>query len=420
MIKSSVMETNMNNNKGFTLIEMMVAMGLFVLVIMITGRSFETILGQTSKLLRSEESNIEGMLGLEMLRHDLQQAGVGLFTEAPPITYNEAASSPASTYNDNVGTIHVPRPIIVDNNLSTTVAADKTPASSILAGTDYLVIKGSTVARSQTSQKWSYMVSAGGTAAPTTWPSSAENYKSGEYFVLLRKTFSNPPRTFIERNASDNSLWFRINSPAFNAYTSANSSVYLTYGIDDDDFRFPFNRADYFVARTNSGANMPPVCAPNTGVLYKGSINQSNGKTTYLPLLDCVADMQVVLGWDMNLDGVVDTWSSASGLQVNPNPHAVDVVAVMSNTNNDINDQSTLNIRNCLKIVKVYLIIQDGKKDRNYTSPSAIQIGDTGEGSLLKDGTASPAVYTLSSDMLNYRWKEYRIIVRPKNLLSNQ
>lgn len=432
MIKTTIMETTMNNNKGFTLIEMMVAMGLFVIVIMLTGTSFETILGQSSKLFRSEESNIEGMIGFEMLRHDLQQAGLGLYTEpAPAITTTkaEAASAPATTYNDYPDN-HVPRAVVVGNNLGATALGDATAggikASSILAGTDYLVIKSTTVARNNTSQKWSHLVFTGGIPAPNTWPSAAENYKTtSERFVLLRKSFTTPPRTSIEKNIPDDSHWFRLNAPAFDSYTTQGSSVFFTYGIDDNDFRFPFNRADYFVARTNDGNDMPLVCAPNTGILYKGNINQSDGKTTYLPLVDCVADMQVVLGWDIDLNGTVDTWSNADGTAVTGLGTTSQVQSAISqpraaNDNNNTNELSTLNIRNCLKVVKIYLIVQDGKKDRNYNSPSTIQIGDTGEGSLLKDGTTSPAVYTLSNDMLSYRWKEYRIIVRPKNLLSNQ
>lgn len=414
------MGTAMRNNKGFTLLEMLVVMAVFVIVIMITGSVFDTILRQTSKLFKLEESNIEGVLGLEMLRHDLQQAGVGLFTEVPPKTYDEALSAPAASYNDS--TNHVPRPIVAGNNLATVAAEDSSPASSILAGTDYLVIKATTVARSNASQKWAYLLNATGTATISKWPSAAENFLTinPEYFVLLRKTFDDPPRTFIELNTSDNELWFRINSPALAVYNAASTNVYLAYGIDGNYFTFPFNRTDYFVARTNAGSNMPGICAPNTGILYKGTINQSDGRTTYIPLVDCVADMQVLFGWDINLDGMVDTWSNAGGSAVTGTGSVSQVQSAISQANNDSNEKATLNIRNCLKVVKVYLIVQDGKKDLSYTSASTVQMGDAGEGTLLRGGGASPAVYTLTSDMLNYRWKEYRIVIRPKNLLSNQ
>ncbi len=35
----------------------------------------------------------------------------------------------------------------------------------------------------------------------------------------------------------------------------------------------------------------------DTGILYKGTVNHADGLLTELPLLDCVADMQVIFGW---------------------------------------------------------------------------------------------------------------------------
>ena len=86
-------------NKGFTLIELVVVMAVFVVIIMITGDAFNTILKQTNKLSKSEESNIEGVIGLEMMRHDLEQAGFGLpqsYNSTTPISYKEAGYLPAS------------------------------------------------------------------------------------------------------------------------------------------------------------------------------------------------------------------------------------------------------------------------------------------------------------------------------------
>ncbi len=78
----------------------------------------------------------------------------------------------------------------------------------------------------------------------------------------------------------------------------------IVYGVDPDtDLRMPFNRADYFI----SNANVPQRCAPNTGVLEKVVVNQNGGGlTNFLPLLDCVADMQVVYRRDTNGDGTID------------------------------------------------------------------------------------------------------------------
>ena len=40
--------------------------------------AFNTIITNSSKSSKIEESNIEGMIGLEMMRHDLEQMGFGL------------------------------------------------------------------------------------------------------------------------------------------------------------------------------------------------------------------------------------------------------------------------------------------------------------------------------------------------------
>lgn len=80
---------------------------------------------------------------------------------------------------------------------------------------------------------------------------------------------------------------------------------YLVYGVSlDTDLRMPFNRADYYIARPDP---MPEGCAPGTGILYKALVSQSNGGlSNALPVIDCVADMQVAFGLDTNSDGGID------------------------------------------------------------------------------------------------------------------
>ncbi|HEY4745125.1 MAG TPA: PilW family protein, partial [Desulfuromonadaceae bacterium] len=165
------------------------------------------------------------------------------------------------------------------------------------------------------------------------------------------------------------------------------------------------------------------MCAPHTGTLYKANVNQSDGSLDLTtPILDCVADMQVVFGWDLadaggNLvsdpalpgDGQIDTWTNANGsnyrgsITLTPTTYVGDTI---------LPDPG--HIRTKLKVVKVYVLAQVGRKDTSYTSPSPIVVGDD----TTEAGISSSHV--LSADMLNYRWKVYRIVVRPKNLTSNQ
>jgi len=414
------------NKKGFTLVELILVMAVFMVVLIITSSSFKTVLDQSTKLFRSEESNIEGMIGLEMLRHDVQQTGFGLFTEPPPLDFAEATVSPAQAYNDSGGSppYNVPRPLVAGNDLSASgigdITDDDSNAYNVLDGTDYLVIKATTVGTSQTSQKWSYIIPIAGGAAPYTWPSNAENFTSSqERFAVLRRSFSNPPRTTIEKNSSDNTLWFKINTPAFDVYTSQGRSIITAYGFtnnitNESLVRFPFNRTDYFVARPKSATSMPPVCAPNTGMLYKATVKHADGKLSYMPILDCVADMQVVLGWDMDGNGAIDMYSNADGTVCSGGVACAATVAAALSTVNNNSAATQPNVRNNLKIAKVYLLAQSGRRDPGYSSPSPIVVGDTGE-------TALTRSYDLAANnLLNYRWKLYRIVVRPKNLPANQ
>src|SRR6185369_10468477 len=126
--------------------------------------------------------------------------------------------------------------------------------------------------------------------------------------------------------------------------------TYEVYGVDSGDLTMPFNRSDYYVRTPATGFS--PSCAPHTGVLYKASLRHSDGQFTEMPLLDCVADMQVVYGLDTSGAGLVNSHTIASF------------------TSDQI-------IRSQLKEIRVYLLSHEGKKDRGYSYPSRyITVGE--------------------------------------------
>lgn len=410
-----------NNSRGFTLIELLVVMAVFIVVIMISADAFKTILTQAAKIFRSEESNIEGVIGLEMMRHDLQQAGFGLYTETNANGYlGEATVSPASSYNETSLTVP-PRAVVAGDNVSAATDSTSLPSDpkGIVATTDYLVIKGTSVGRTDASHRWTYLTLASGSVVPNKWVSNAENFASNERVLLLRRTLNATTNSLaIEPDpgsGASTSFYQAYSDVAFQRY-STNYYKYVIYGLDKAGAspRMPFNRTDYFVARPT--ANIPSVCAPNAGILYKTVVNQSDGKLTYYPVLDCVADMQVVFGWDLRngsspgTDGLIDTWSNADGSRVAQENAAgyasqADVQAALADP---------AQIRASLKMIKVYVLAQNGRRDPNYTSPSPITVGDSNQVTLTKSFDVNAMGWQ------NYRWKLYRIIVRPKNLQANQ
>lgn len=412
--------------KGFTLVEMIIVTLLFILVIMAASSSFNVLLSQMAKQTKTEESNIEGVVGLEMLRHDLQQIGFGLpdsFMPAVSPSYVEATVAPANAYNDAPS--GVPRALAAGNNINAVGVADAGVTYSILQGTDYLALKGVTLGMNETSQRWTYMPYESGVTGvkkPRIWPTASQNLVNGDRVVMIKKSVVNGKaiNQMIYDVTTPDIYWVNFNTAGFvDAFSpTAPDEIYYIYGIrPSGDLGMPFNRADYFVARPNAADRVPAYCAPNTGILYKATVNHANGALTPIPMLDCVADMQVVFGWDVvdgmgneGQDGVIDTWSSPVGaggaLTVTPSLHLSLVQAALGDAEK---------LRNSLKIVKIYLLAQIGRRDPNYQSPTSYVVGATGESPLTRtyDLTAVPA-------MRNYHWKVYQLVVRPKNLVSNQ
>jgi len=420
------------NTYGFTLVELLVVMGVFVIVIMIAGSSFEMIMKYSSKLIRTEESNIEGVVGLEMLRHDLSVAGYGLPDSFDPNNsaprFAEASVAPASNYNDGQGTsadANIPRSFAGGNNLTSVATTDADGFTfNIIGGTDYLALKGTSLGKSISSQKWTYSLYSSTPKSPKMWNSNADNIPTGAGVIMLKRIFSESGyRNQLVANGTTISIAYDPLGFSGNFAPLTPYDMNYIYGVTDSGVApiMPFNRSDYFVARPPN-ANISSVCSdatdsggkPLVGILYKAVVKQSTiglgapGTLIYTPILDCVADMQVVLGWDVNGDGVLDTWSNM--------PDATGNITAVNGLGTFAQVTALLTadgIRNGLKLFKIFVLAQSGKRDTQYISPSTINIGEL---------TALTRQYQIpnGSTMLNYRWKLYQIVVRPKNLTVNQ
>ena len=396
------------DNRGFTLVEMIVVTAVFIVVLMITGAALKTIFEKGGVTLRSEESNTEGVVGLEMLRRDMQQAGYGLFSDEFSVpTYAEANAAPYSSYNDVNA---VPRPIVTDNNLA---------VSGVLTGTDYLAIKGTTLGIQPVTQLWT---SVPDTGVPKIWGRDDFTGSNDKLIAVEQKYDSinkRIVRRLVQKAANNYGVAYSAtgaftdqgNVNAAADYTPSTGKLYYLYGIDNNasanfTFRAPFNRADYFV---NRDAATPGSCSPAAGVLFKAVMNQGDGSFNQIPVLDCVADMQVILGWNTTAtpetSNEVQAYTSADGIAVSGNANGLNLQSVR-------NDPVEVNKR--LRLVMVYLLAQDGRRDTNFANTnSAMVVGDT---QLDPSGTLTKSVDLTVGNFRNYRWKLYRVIVRPKNI----
>lgn len=401
---------SMRTNKGFTLIEVIVVMVVFVVVIAIAASALQTMLNKGGIVLKSEESNIEGVIGLEMFRHDLAQAGFGLFTDPDSVpTFAEATGVPAATYNDASA---VPRAIVTGNDLTLGNNA------IVLTGTDYMAIKATTVARNATAQQWTYINDAG---VPHQWGLNDLSNNTNKLIVMslsYSKSLKEVVKTLKQISANNYAIsydaagGFRdIDGNFTDFYTPTSGKLHYLYGIGTDSVAFtlraPFNRADYYVRRVAN--ETPAVCSPATGVLYKMNMSHANGAMTPpLPMLDCVADMQIILGWNTQADPVtsnsIDAFSDASGQNTTGVTNGLNLSSIM---------QDATELRKRLRQIKVYLLAQDGPQDRNFSNTNTMFVlGDTNLG----ETPLTSTIDLTTPNMVNYRWKMYRIVVRPRNI----
>ena len=382
-----------SSSRGFTLVEVIIVMAIFMVVIIISSQAFNTILSVSSQQTKSAESDTQGVIGLEMLRVDLGHAGYGLpwllnftaeFDEAQASVGWLAPGIDTEGFNDKY-------------NISTDTR--KTPralqaATSPTDGRDYLVIKSVLAGMSDTTKKWAYVQGVGG--AFSTWGGFEEN----ERVVTINSRTKSlvavaPPAnttSYTSATAADFSYLVPSNMiPPAAFQPVSDADVFVVYGVSPASstaaLRAPYNRVDYYVKRPTTPGSMPTRCAPGTGILYKGVMLHGAGGFTQYPLIECVADMQVV--FNVAADGV----------------NGVDV------DQGGLTGLSAKEIRQQLKMIKVYIVGHEGGKDSGFNY--ATQNLAVGEGN---GRTLDLQAMVGSADYKHYRWKTYKLVVVPKNI----
>lgn len=375
---------------GFTLTELLITMVLFVMTIAAATNIFVPLLGQFKQQSKIAETQIEGVAGLDLLRRDIEQAGFGLPWVIPEgVAYSEAASAPSNAYNETL-TTDPPRAIISGDNVG-------------INGSDYLVVKATSVAPNEAATKWAYVVEEAAGSTVKNWGKGTEDLNPTDRVIVLIPSRGTNNQRILVNNADEFSV--QLQNVPNSAYSpSTQGDLYLIYGVDPDtDLWMPFNRAEYYVTR--DGVKIPPRCAQNTGILVKSLINQGDGsRDAGIPLLDCVADMQVVYGIDNDEDGDFEIGAAGS----------TDMYTA------DISAFNASQVRQQVKEVRVYILAHEGQKDSTYDAtsiyPSAIvqlpAAPDPGAGS----GSTFDFTAAGITDWNNYRWKVYRIVVKPNNL----
>src|SRR5574341_612219 len=178
-------ETMMKREKGFSLLELLYVMLIIGFVLAAGSEMFVGLLSGYKQQSKITETNIEGIIGLDMLRRDLESAGYGLPWQLPATgaSYNEATNVVAANYNDST-----------TNPTRAIINGDTIAAAGYVNGSDYLVIKGVTLGRNDACTKWAYL----STAGTTTWnPHSEDLFNTDRVIVLSPGTPETNSRALV-------------------------------------------------------------------------------------------------------------------------------------------------------------------------------------------------------------------------------
>ncbi len=138
-------------------------------------------------------------------------------------------------------------------------------------------------------------------------------------------------------------------------------------------------------------SNLPKFCAPNTNKLQRVV---GDGKGT--PIINCVSDFKPVFALDTNGDGKPD-----------------ELKEVLPSSNADI--------RNQLKQINLYILVQEGQKDSSFTYKQVAPCSSGGGMCVVyndidPDGNDYPVELKLPSDYKHYRWRVIKISAKPMDL----
>ena len=402
---------NAINDQGFTLIELIVVMFILLVALALSTNSFVTVLKNSKQQSKIAEAQMEKIIGLELLKWDIEHAGLGLPWYVNDINnngdysddwgsingYTEAAANQTScnaannldSYND--ATSNAPRAILSGDNVCDN-------------GSDYLVIKSTVVRDNQEAQKWTYIWNDGANDFLNCWsedcnnPDPVQDMQNNTLVIAIK-----PKQRVLMTYGTNNDRYFSRLDQAVANYTPQPNETFLLFGIGpDNSLRMPFNRADYYI----STGNVPSRCASGTGVLEKAVLSHTNGQQTAggtSPLLDCVADFQVVFGIDQTAtpDGTIDCYSNDLA--------------------NDLPTFNAENVRNRVKEVRVYILAHEGQYDRDFTyGNNTVRVGDSSGLTPCVNGATLGRDFNFATSGItnwqNYRWKVYTLVMKPENL----
>lgn len=337
------------DRKGFSVTEMLVTLAIFSVIMAAVSGVYVVQTRQTATEFSLGGSEVELQIAKGIIERDLKMAGYGLA--------------------DNYGTTgFAPRAAAATNG---------TPDTLVLMGTALGI-------EARSAQGWTYIDNAAPTFA--VWGDVREDIDDNDSVILIEPA----TRTLIGQNVGGVFEWqFRyveavptVNSMPSDTVLGSPAVGTLIYGLDSSATR-PFAAVTYSL-----GGAPPSICAPGANNLLRAeSWTATPGAGTGNALLACVRDFQIAFGLDANEDGTIDTWDNGGAVTAG---------------------FTIEQLKNRLRQIRMYLLVQSGHWDPDYTFPQGnIWVGDAALGIGQNVSLAG---------VRNYRWRLVTVSAVPRNV----
>ena len=355
---------------GFSLVELLVVLGIFSVILTVVFSSYITQLKHTGREYRVAETEIEIGIAKGIIERDIAMAGYGIAEDYGTTTFNPKV---ASATNDN-------------------------PDTLTLTGTALGM-------KSKQAQAWTYINGGNPTFGPAlvantnaTWGDSREDLNTGDRVILMepgtkKLLLQGTEWLFAVTDADSDGIIDTIKSRPSNtnyATPTVGTIVYGLYGSSNASDDADGALKPYYAVRYYLGGTPPSNCASGTKSLLRAESTKDASPSNGDPILDCVLDLEVAFGLDTDENGTIDAdaWDNGGAAA-------------------SVYDAASLRKR--LKQIRMYILVQSGNYDANYTYPlNSVLVGD----SILSTGRN----VAITGDLLRYRWRMLAINITPRNI----
>ena len=347
--------------KGFSLVELLVTVVIIVLVLSVAHLTYIHLLKGFKFGSEEEINELSQLIGLEILRLDLEHIGYGIPINETTLIVETNETDFSKRWDSNVE-LSI-RSTLNNTNKKTRgwIIIEADSSNSAIVSVDEREDKSSSVDISVWRADTKEAVANNNACA------SPSNDNEKYFRITINNSTNNITSGFNENCLFPTSgkfyyLGFPIN-------TSVSNACNLIY----------CNKISYKLSK-----NPSDFCNKNTGNLLR-KVGNSKGE----PIIECVADWKITADLDTDSDGKADVYDTT-----------------LPSNNNSIRAQ--------LKTVSLYLLVQIGKKNPNFTFT---QTKNCGTNRCIDDPTVPSNIYlVLPSDYENYKWKVIKLKVKPMNL----